>query len=180
MTSNIEESSTNEIEKGKFKHQIDLVKENKISWEDLELIFDVLTPTVMSMKQLIKTLIEELKIALSDQNQESSKSKHNEMEVIEINTEFEREDQDMDEVEGTIEKKSETVQIPTENEFSIQESVVDNLENASDGNEGANVIPNEIPDIKTEVEDSTENENLNEEIEEEITLPTFDPTEEIH
>ena len=72
--------------KMKFKHQIALAKQNKISWEDLGLILDVLTPTFLSMKQLIKTLLDELKIPLSNQNQESPSFIHQGKEVGELKT----------------------------------------------------------------------------------------------
>ena len=63
MTSNLKES-TNVIGKMKFKHQIALAKQNKISWEDLASILDVLAPTFLSLKQLIEILLEELKIGM--------------------------------------------------------------------------------------------------------------------
>ena len=47
--------------KAKFKHQIDLAIESKLSWEDLILILDALTPNLMSTKQLVEVLLEEVK-----------------------------------------------------------------------------------------------------------------------
>ena len=47
--------------KSKFKHQIGLALERKLSWEDLTLILEALTPTFISMKHLIEVLIQELK-----------------------------------------------------------------------------------------------------------------------
>ena len=58
-----------ENSKSKFKCQIDLAKENKISWEDLVIILDALTPNVATMKNLISVLIEELRISLSNRNE---------------------------------------------------------------------------------------------------------------
>ena len=47
--------------KSKFKHQIGLALERKLSWEDLTLILEALTPTFISMKHLIEVLIQELR-----------------------------------------------------------------------------------------------------------------------
>ena len=43
-------ASANKDVKIKFKQQIALAKQNQISWEDLAMILDVLTPTFMSLK----------------------------------------------------------------------------------------------------------------------------------
>lgn len=58
-----------ENSKSKFKCQIDLAKENKISWGDLAIILDALTPNVTTMKNLISVLLEELRISLTNRNE---------------------------------------------------------------------------------------------------------------
>ena len=105
MTSNFQENATipNENAKMKFKHQIALAKQNKISWEDLALILDVLTPTFLSMKQLIKTLLEELKTSLNNQNTQPTDSEDVENKVIKTESEEVEDAQNldhMDEVES--------------------------------------------------------------------------------
>ena len=169
MTSNFEESS-DEIGKGKFKHQIDLVKENKISWEDLASILDVLTPTFSSLKQLIEILLEELKIALRYQGQKSIDFQNKGREVttikhvLEDGNEYGIDSVSDDEIRIIEEKsKPEKVQIISENELSIKGGT----ENASVRNESG-FAQNEIPDFNAQVEDNVENESSNQEIVDQI------------
>ena len=124
MTSNFKEN-TNVIGKMKFKHQIALAKQNKISWEDLASILDVLAPTFLSLKQLIEILLEELKIALRNQDQKSIDFEKKEREVTTIKhvSEDRNEYQIVsdDEIKVIEEKlQPEKVQITAENVLSIK------------------------------------------------------------
>ena len=67
-TTNISATMSAENVKTKFKHQIALAKQKAITWDDLSVILYVLTPTVSSMRQLIQTLLEELRSSLANQN----------------------------------------------------------------------------------------------------------------
>ena len=67
-STNANQSISAENVKIKFKHQIALAKQKTITWDDLSVILYVLTPTVSTMRQLIQTLIEELKSSLTSQN----------------------------------------------------------------------------------------------------------------
>ena len=137
MTSNLKES-TNVIGKMKFKHQIALAKQNKISWEDLASILDVLAPTFLSLKQLIEILLEELKIALRNQDQKSIDFENKEREVTSVKHDQEQKDKHVidcvsdDEIRRIEEKlETEKVQITIENELSIKGGSIDDTENFS-------------------------------------------------
>ena len=67
-STNANQSISAENVKIKFKHQIALAKQKTITWDDLAVILYVLTPTVSSMRELIQTLLEELKTSLANQN----------------------------------------------------------------------------------------------------------------
>ena len=169
--------------KMKFKHQIALAKQNKISWEDLALILDVLTPTFLSMKQLIKTLLEELKISLNNQNAKPTESEDVENKVIKTESEEVEDAQNlehMDEVESganDVEMKKDVldtgkVQIPTNNESSNDESFAEHL-----------MVENpEKPPVENDLEaDTLEDEDMDEvesaHSEEQIDSKVSDSTE---
>ena len=86
--------------KMKFKHQIDLAKQNKISWEDLTMILDVLTPTFMSLKQLTETLLEELRISLINQKTMPTDSDSVEDGVIKVESDDDQDAEEMNEIES--------------------------------------------------------------------------------
>ena len=86
--------------KMKFKHQIALAKQNKISWEDLTMILDVLTPTFMSLKQLTETLLEELRISLINQKTMPTDSDSVEDGVIKVESDDDQDAEEMNEIES--------------------------------------------------------------------------------
>ena len=93
-------SVPNDDAKMKFKHQIALAKKNKISWEDLAMILDVLTPTFMSLKQLTETLLEELRISLINQKTMPTDSDSVEDEVIKVESDDDQDAEEMNEIES--------------------------------------------------------------------------------
>ena len=93
-------SILNENAKMKFKHQIALAKQNKISWDDLAMILDVLTPTFMSLKQLTETLLEELRISLINQKTMPTDSDSVEDEVIKVESDDDQDAEEMNEIES--------------------------------------------------------------------------------
>ena len=98
-TLNKNANTSRENVKDKFKHQIALAKQNKISWEDLAIILDVLTPTFMSLKQLIETLLEELKMSFNNQKAKPNIVENLENKVIKVESDNDQDTQEMDEVE---------------------------------------------------------------------------------
>ena len=141
MVSNCQEKTIapTDVARMKFKHQIALAKQNKISWEDLAIILDVLTPTFMSLKQLITTLLEELKTSINNQNTKPTDSVDVEDEVIIVESEDAQDAQEMDEIESvTNDEKMPTlkdVQLSTQSESSNKENDTANEETLTIENE---------------------------------------------
>ena len=162
-------ATINKNVKDKFKHQIALAKQNKITWEDLVLILDVLTPTFVSLKQLIETLLEELKASLNNQKAKTNIAENLEDEVIKIESEDDDQDaQEMDEIESvsnygemtTDELELKDVQIPTQRKSLNQENFPYKVENKLD----AETLENE--DQVVDEMESISNEQQNGSIEE--------------
>ena len=136
-------SVSKEDAKMKFKHQIALAKQNKISWEDLTMILDVLTPTFMSLKQLTETLLEELRLSLINQKTKPADSEDVAEEVIKVESDDDQDAEEMNEIESvsdgeempTDKSELKNVQLFTQSECSNEENDTANNETIADENE---------------------------------------------